>query len=179
MEYHTVHSLQVSSFPTFRLLNLKMGLRDMLKEKAKHAAHQVLHGDGSSLAEGESTLPDPGPGCKWVPIPEMSDEFNGPGDKSKWDFCNRNWKGRMPGMFMEKNATVKDGALRLTACAEDPPPGSPPGYKDFTTAFVRTKAKQKYGYFEITCKPMDAVTSSSFWFASNEGEQGWWTEIDV
>ena len=128
-----------------------MGLRDHLKEKAKHMVHEMLE-DDSGTCQNVTDLPDPGKGYKWVFNPEMSDEFDGPPDKKKWDFFNRGWKGRAPAMFLEKNATVSDGALRLTACAEDPPPGSPPEYKDFTTAFVRTRAKAKYGYFEIACK---------------------------
>ena len=51
------------------------------------------------------------------------------------------------------------------------------GYKDFSTAFVRTHKKRKYGYFEIVCLLADSNISSAFWFAGRSGDHR--TELDV
>ena len=120
---------------------------------------------------------DPPENGKWQPIPELTDEFDGDRlDPAKWHDHNPQWKGRQPGFFSKKNVTVRDGALHLTARAEDLP-NLPDGYHTFTTAAVKSKALVKYGYFEIRCKPMKSRASSAFWFYHSTPEI--WTEIDV
>jgi len=120
---------------------------------------------------------DPPQSAAWVPIPELTDEFNGAAlDATKWFDHNPGWKGRQPGFFSKNNVSVHDGMLHLTAKAEDLP-GLPEGYHTFTTAAVQSQARVKYGYFEIRCKPMKSRASSSFWFYDITPEM--WTEIDV
>ena len=97
-------------------------------------------------------------------------------DPAKWHDHNPQWKGRQPGLFSRSNVTVRDGALHLTARAEDLP-NLPDGYHTFTTAAVKSKALVKYGYFEIRCRPMKSRASSAFWFYHSTPEI--WTEIDV
>lgn len=120
---------------------------------------------------------DPPKESRWIPISELTDEFNGKVlDATKWYDHNPGWKGRQPGFFSPKNVTVSDGELRLTARAEDLP-DLPEGYHTFTTAAVKSTALVLYGYFEIRCKPMDSHASSAFWFYESTPEI--WTEIDI
>ncbi len=119
----------------------------------------------------------PPPGAAWEPIPALSDEFAGAGlDASKWYDHNPDWEGRKPGWFSRGNVALGDGRLRLTARVERRA-HFPPGYRDFTTAAVRSRARVKYGYFEVRAKPMAANVSSAFWFSHHTAAQ--WTEIDV
>jgi beta-glucanase (GH16 family) len=114
---------------------------------------------------------------RWVPIPEMTDEFEGDRlDSGKWFDHYPKWDGRKPGYFSPKNVVLKDGKLQITARLEDLP-NLPEGYHTFTTGAVRSRHMAHYGYFEIKAKVMRAKASSGFWF--NEGSPGWWTEIDV
>ncbi|NQT39922.1 MAG: family 16 glycosylhydrolase [Planctomycetes bacterium] len=134
------------------------------------------------LAGAEFLAAEPPAEGRWLPIAELTDEFEGDTlDGAKWHDRNPTWKGRQPGWFSPDNVTVSDGKLQLTARAEnlaDPAPG----YHTFTTAAVKSKAKVLYGYFEIKCKPMDSRASSAFWFyAQDPGKEktAWWTEIDM
>jgi len=113
---------------------------------------------------------------QWESIPELTDEFEGEKlDATRWWPTNPSWKGRQPGLFSEKNVTVADGKLQLTARAEEI--DGPAGYHSFTTAAVKSKVRVKYGYFEIKARAMDSRCSSAFWFYTSEKD--WWTEIDV
>lgn len=120
---------------------------------------------------------------KWIFDDDMSDEFDGSAlDLSRWAIENENWKGRPPGWFSKENVKLYKGlhsnALMLESKEEKQrPPGYPPHYKDFSTAFVRTHKARTYGYFEIVCRVMDSRISSAFWF-SNPGTD-LWTELDV
>lgn len=131
-----------------------------------------------SLVEMKANLKAPKcplPG-NWTFNPEFSDEFNGTFDDEKWHRHNPTWLGRQPGFFSKENVTVEDGLLKLTARNESK--GDPErGYKDFTTAAVKSKKCVRYGYFEVRSKPMNSKASSSFWFYDDDGER--WTEIDV
>lgn len=135
----------------------------------------------SSLAEMKAELKAPKtPKCplegNWTFDPDFSDEFNGTFDDAKWWNYNPGWEGRQPGYFAKENVTVEDGFLKLTAQNESK--GDPAkGYKDFTTAAVKSKETVKYGYFEVRSKPMNSKASSSFWFYASDPET--WTEIDV
>ena len=113
----------------------------------------------------------------WEPVPEFSDEFLGTQlDPAKWHPNNPGWKGRQPAFFAKHNVAVRDGMLHLTMRKEDLD-GLPKGYHTFTSAAVQSKAKVRYGYFEIRCRPMDSNGSSAFWFY--DGTPEIWTEIDV
>jgi beta-glucanase (GH16 family) len=119
----------------------------------------------------------PPEGSHWTPIPELSDEFNGPTlDAAKWHDHNPTWLGRPPGWFAKSNVTVSGGKLHLRAMAEDAP-NAPEGYHAFTTAAVQSRAMVRHGYFEIKCRPMKSKASSAFWFYRAADTE--WTEIDV
>ena len=65
---------------------------------------------------------DPPGESKWVPIPELTDEFAGDKlDALKWHDCNPDWQGRQPGFFSKNNVSVSDGKLHLMAKAETRP----------------------------------------------------------
>ena len=124
-----------------------------------------------------------GNGKRWEPIWEMTDEFWRPELQPMWEACNPNWSGRQPAFFKESNVVVKSHRLQLWS-REDQPQSAyllHKGYRNFSTAFVRSKHVQCYGYFEIFCKLMDSKISSNFWLSHNEptGFDSWWTEIDV
>jgi len=119
----------------------------------------------------------PPAGAKWVPIPELTDEFEGERlDPSKWHDHNPRWKGRQPAFFAKHNVKVDGGKLHLTMRKENLP-HLPKGYHTFTSAAVQSKGTVRYGYFEVKCRPMDSRGSSAFWFYQNTPEI--WTEIDV
>ena len=113
----------------------------------------------------------------WEIIPALSDEFDQNHlDTSKWHPNNPGWPGRKPSYFSKDNVILKDGKLNLIARTEDLE-GLPEGYHTFTTAAVQSKARVKYGYFEIRCRAMDSRCSSAFWFYAIDEDI--WTEIDV
>ena len=122
-------------------------------------------------------LADPPSHAQWLPIPELSDEFNGAVlDASKWRDHNPDWPGRQPGWFAPHNVAVGSGQLLITTRAEDLP-NLPAGYHTFTTAAVKSVATVKYGYFEVKVRPMRSRPSSTFFLYRDTPEE--WTEIDV
>ena len=103
------------------------------------------------------------------------------GERIRWEVNNHKWKGREPGFFKAANVYTYDGNLYLRSQIENnddiPEDLKSKGYKDFSTAFVRTHKKRKYGYFEIVCLLADSNISSAFWFAGRSGDHR--TELDV
>lgn len=136
-------------------------------------------------SEPEKTAPSIDPGLKnrWTQDWEMSDEFERTKGnfwlrKNRWEISNARWKGRPPSFFKKENVVVNNGSLKLFSREEKyAPPHYPKEYRDFSTAFVRTKKKRLYGYFEIYCKLMDSHISSAFWLACNEDNM--WTELNA
>lgn len=123
-----------------------------------------------------------GNGCVWKKQWEMSDEFERGRKTSwlrkyRWHLIPAHWKGRAPSFFLKSNVVVSNGSLKLYAREQDPPKSYPARYKDFSTAYVATKKKQKYGYFEILCKPMNSQLVSGFWLTQQD--QSTWTAIDI
>ena len=116
----------------------------------------------------------------WVKFAPMSDEFEGTElDRKKWTLGMSWWKGRQPALFSDKNVTVSDGKLHLMMRKEKVSPEyERRGYHDYTSAALHSKARSRYGYFEVKAKPMNSAGSSSFWFQQDE-IPGWATEIDV
>ncbi len=89
----------------------------------------------AALAQQPASPPIPG---YWRIVPEFSDEFNAPElDAGKWQPKNPEWPGRPPGLYLEKNVTLKNGKLQLQLKAENVP-DMPAGYKDYTCAIVRS-----------------------------------------
>lgn len=124
---------------------------------------------------------EPPEGERWEPIPEFTDEFNGNTlDPHKWTDHNPNWAGREPGLFWPGNVKVRDGGLHLTS--RHAPDmrfryGDGRLYHTYTTAYVKSRWRMRYGYFEIRARPMKSRASSAFWFYAQDPD--WWTEIDM
>jgi len=132
---------------------------------------------GKTGKEASVFQPCPLPHGKWEPLPAFTDEFDGTElDATKWFPYNPTWKGREPAFFNPANVTLKDGMLHLAAKAEDLP-NLPKGYHTFTTAFVKSKALARYGYFEIKSRAMNSKASSAYWFYAQTPEI--WSEIDI
>lgn len=134
------------------------------------------------LTPSTATPPEsvgPPKGTKWVKVPEFSDEFNGKAiDFQKWEAGNGNWLGRAPAHFDKRNLSIVDGKLNLQLKRADYPKDPvlaklPKEYHTWTSASIRSRTKQLYGFFEIRAKPVCATASSAFWF-SDDG-----SEIDV
>ncbi len=124
----------------------------------------VLMGMLFCACSSTALLKHPSSGNGWVPISELTDEFEGDHlDSTKWHDHNPIYNGIKPGFFSRDNVSISDGKLHLTTRVEDLT-DLPAGYHTFTTATVKSKTKVLYGYFEIKCRPMDSRASSSFWF---------------
>lgn len=121
------------------------------------------------------------PGTGWVPVPELSDEFNATTfDTAKWVPNGGGWLGRPPAFFDRRNVIQEGGMLNLQLArgdyVNDPVLNHlPKEYHTWTSATVHSTAQEKYGFFEIRAKPVAATASSAFWFTSTENG----TEIDV
>ncbi|NQT01952.1 MAG: family 16 glycosylhydrolase [Planctomycetes bacterium] len=115
----------------------------------------------------------------WEKYELMSDEFDGARlDPNKWHPVNPKWLGRQPAFFYSGNVSVSKGKLHLAMKKQEVPEmPKDKGYHTYTSAAVQSKAKVKYGYFEVKCRPMKSHGSSSFWFYESSPEL--WTEIDV
>lgn len=130
----------------------------------------------------ETTLP---PGT-WSIIAALSDEFDEQSlNQSKWTACPDDggsgacgWKGREPGLFSSANVDV-NGDLQLWARGAHRNASWPPGFDNFTTAYVTSHESLPPGtYAEARTRSGSSCISSSFWMHANDGN-GTWTEIDV
>ena len=122
--------------------------------------------EGPQFLAGADPKPEE---MKWVPVVELSDEFEGEKlDLTKWQANPKengwNWIGRPPGLFHERNVVVKDGKMNVTV-GELKEPLEIRGQK-FTHegAIVRSKnAGQVGGYYETRMKANATEMSSTFW----------------
>ncbi len=111
-----------------------------------------------------------------IPLPDnyrlneaFSDDFEGDRlDGSKWNPLCPWFLGRLGAFYFDPgNVAVKDGLLRLSA--RMPEKGSAPlqhqlTHSDrFSTAFVQSRARIRYGYFETRCRCMKANVCNAFW----------------
>ncbi|VVN78568.1 family 16 glycosylhydrolase [Pseudomonas fluorescens] len=120
---------------------------------------------------------------QWVLDRQFSDDFNGAAlDTSRWHVNNATGTdslGRKPALFMPNNAVVNNGNLNITFRKETLPDKYVRlGYKDYTSAMVRTIERGAYGYYEARAKPMNSAGSSAFWLAWT-GLADNATEIDI
>lgn len=121
----------------------------------------------------------------WTLVESVSDEFNGDSlDLTKWNNLGLNgnyhgeWKGRAPSQFNPANVTVGDGYLTIASkwdpdfdFSDTPLKGVAYGKAaPVTTGSIVSKAKVKYGYFEMRCKAAAGPVSSSFWTTGIGGE---------
>jgi beta-glucanase (GH16 family) len=126
-------------------------------------------------------MPLTDPNGNWTPFYDMTDEFDSTSglNSSKWnDDKPAGWLGRQPGLFDPSNVEVESGFLSMFAKhAHLNESMQALGFANYTTAGMHSKARTKYGYFEMRSKSGDGMVSSSWWFHDHDASQ--WTEIDV
>ncbi|WP_236187948.1 family 16 glycosylhydrolase [Pseudomonas pharyngis] len=120
---------------------------------------------------------------QWVLNTTLSDEFDGTTlDRTRWHVNNavgNESLGRKPALFTERNASVGNGNLNIVFRKETLPQKYVElGFKDYTSAMVRTLERGFYGYYEARAKPMNSAASSAFWLAWT-GMTDNATEIDI
>ena len=98
----------------------------------------------------------------------FSDDFAGTAlDPEKWYDFEPQWYGRKPGFFDRKNVSVHDGMLHLASRALSPEEvgveNRVRGFDRFSTAFVRSRTRILYGFFELRFRAIDSCVSSAFW----------------
>jgi beta-glucanase (GH16 family) len=119
----------------------------------------------------------------WQLDTRLSDEFNGSTlDATRWhinDATGTDSLGRKPALFLPQNASVDNGQLNITFRKQTLPEKYVRlGYKDYSSAMVRTRERGLYGYYETRAKPMNSAGSSAFWLAWT-GLADNATEIDI
>ncbi|WP_298363759.1 Ig-like domain-containing protein [uncultured Lutibacter sp.] len=107
---------------------------------------------------------------KWVKVDELSDEFDGPFDTSKW--FNSYWNyGGTPVFMRDQNSYTEDGKLCIKATL-----GSNPNW--FQSARVHSKQKISYPmYTECSMKTAHISAFNTFWM--NNGDIDDRDEIDI
>ncbi|MDO6737841.1 glycosyl hydrolase [Wenyingzhuangia sp. 2_MG-2023] len=106
---------------------------------------------------------------KWVPVENMSDNFDEKKlDEKKWQ---KNpigngwmWDGRPPGLFREENVKVKNGSLNVTVSQLKKTVVKNNKTFNYQGAIVRSIHPAKVGYYiECKMKANATVMSSTFW----------------
>ncbi|MFU2325562.1 family 16 glycosylhydrolase [Pseudomonas sp. NFX98] len=120
---------------------------------------------------------------QWILNTKLSDDFNGTTlDRERWHVNNaigNESLGRKPALFTPNNASVNNGNLNIVFRKETLPQKYVQlGFKDYTSAMVRTNERGLYGYYEARAKPMNSAGSSAFWLAWTGMEDNA-TEIDI
>ena len=101
--------------------------------------------------------------------PFFADDFNGGRlDESKWIDWVPSFPGRSAGfLFARDNVAVSNGCLNLTARMmredEKTVENLRRGFTTYATAYVRTKEKLFYGYYECRAKTMASKVCNAFW----------------
>jgi hypothetical protein len=128
--------------------------------------------------ENMANLPEPPTDYKWVPVPELSDEFDEVSlDTEKWQNFHPYWAGREPSQFDPQNVWIENGMLHLRSTtdidniSEIDYPAVDIWVSSACVSSVQPTAH--YGYFETRMKASLLSMTSSFWF------QGKYSEIDV
>ncbi|WP_298645103.1 spherulation-specific family 4 protein, partial [uncultured Cardiobacterium sp.] len=150
----------------------------------------AAHGEKLDSGRADATV-DHHSGYKLV----WQDEFNGNAlDENNWGYQTGGWNSSGVQNYYsagDKNVSVSDGSLKITAHHESAPivRGSGEDQKsyDFSSGFVQTQGKQAwtYGYFEARLKMPNAENGSlwpAFWMSPNEAKYGGWPrsgEIDI
>lgn len=120
---------------------------------------------------------------KWVLDKRLSDEFNERSlDAARWHINNATGTdslGRKPALFLPENARLGSGNLNIDFRKQALPDKYVRlGYKDYSSAMVRSHERGLYGYYEARAKPMNSAGSSAFWLAWT-GLADNATEIDI
>ena len=118
---------------------------------------------------GEDPKPE---GQRWVPVPELSDEFRGRTiDQKKWliepvgnDFS---WIGRPPGLFQAKNIRQQGGKLKVEVGVLDEPVVMKGDTFLYYGGIVRSWNPGTHGmYYEARIKANATEMSTTFWLMS-------------
>ena len=133
----------------------------------------------ASVIAVNAQTPIPPKGKKWVPVRELTDEFNGDKlDGSKWDDYHPHWEGRAPSKFLKGNAFVEDGYLKLRSTLMKDPSTVEDKFKDMWVNSAACVSKQRTAkpgyYYEARIKASSLSMTSSFWF-----RVGQYSEIDI
>lgn len=120
----------------------------------------------------QSGPPKPPLGKRWVLNPDFSDEFNGTAlDTTKWYNYHPNWKGRVPGLFMPSQVSVKDGFLQIKGEKMERDTLIHAYNKDLVFNIkggaVVSKKAAFLGYYECRVKAAATTMSTTFWFSTN------------
>lgn len=120
---------------------------------------------------------------QWRLNTTLSDDFNGTAlDTGRWHVNNgvgNESLGRKPALFTADNASVDNGSLNIVFRKQTLPQKYVQlGFKDYSSAMVRTNERGFYGYYEARAKPMNSAGSSAFWLAWT-GMADNATEIDI
>jgi len=134
-------------------------------------------------AHPDLPLSDQANAGRWVLDSALSDDFNGDTlDLDRWHVNNaigNESLGRKPALYRPENAYLGNGNLNIDfRKAVLPEKYVRLGYKDYTSAMVRTNQRSFYGYYEARAKPMNSAGSSAFWLAWT-GLADNATEIDI
>ena len=105
---------------------------------------------------------------EWVFDRAVSDEFDAPSfDHGKWWDFTPWWRGRREYVNRAANVVQRDGCLELWAKripeAEQEYEDREQGFWPYTCGIVKSKAKVKYGYFEVRAKGTAAEVRNAFW----------------
>jgi hypothetical protein len=144
---------------------------------------------GSGPIWGAVAQPPAAAGMRWVPVDELTDEFNGNSlNLDKWSNDNAGmWPGRLPSQFATKNAWVSGGHLHLRNSINEKygylsdaeaELGASRAYTthwvDSAKVYATRKIAQPGWYYESRLRASDTALSSSFWFRMSD-----YSEIDV
>lgn len=141
------------------------------------------------VATPVAAQPKPPEGKQWVPVPELSDEFDDDQlDKTKWvadpeghpDF---GWIGRPPGLFQEESVRLRNGMMEILVGKLDKPVTSNKYNKPMTFHYhggiVRALAPTTFGnYYECRMKMNKTEMGGGFWIMSRN-VPGKKHEIDI
>lgn len=121
------------------------------------------------LAKAQPIAP---PEKQWVPVEELSDEFDGSVlDETKWINYHPYWSGRAPSVFKKENVSVSDGFLKLkSTVANYEQQGN---WVNASCVSSKTKAMKPGYYSEARIKCPTLSMTGAYWF------QGSYSEIDV
>ena len=136
-----------------------------------------------SRSNRELPLSDQANAGQWMLNRKLSDDFNGTTlDLERWHVNNgigNESLGRKPALYTPNNVIVENGNLNIIFRKETLPQKYVKlGFKDYTSAMVRTNERGFYGYYEVRAKPMNSAGSSAFWLAWT-GMADNATEIDI
>lgn len=146
-------------------------LGQRLLQTALTGAMLLLVSDPASAAP-----PSPPLGYHWVPIQNLSDEFNGAQlDRSKWEpFHARGWLGRPPSRFEPQNISVSGGhlILRTTSLVDDLSNIANPSKDIWIGAACVSSINPvaSFGYYEVRMRASKLTTTSSFWMKGTQDE---------